>query len=136
MPTLFSKLKKKYLWKEDGRENLLTPRDVKAVFKLMYDDLEIGTLVLSEGNWRFAYSQAFKKQEHLKPLVDFPDINKVYHSEELPPFFAHRIPGLGQPKVKRIIQKENIDAQNEVELLKRFGKLSISNPFQLLTVQF
>ncbi|MCO6491894.1 MAG: hypothetical protein J5I98_25990 [Phaeodactylibacter sp.] len=70
----------------------------------------------------------------MKPLVDFPDVNKTYSYEELPPFFAHRIPGLGQPKVQKIILEEKIDAHSEVELLKGFGKLSISNPFQLLYV--
>ena len=66
--------------------------------------------------------------------MDFPDVNKTYRYEELPPFFVQRIPGLGQPKVQKIILEEKIDAHNEVELLKRFGKLSISNPFQLLVV--
>ena len=133
MPKFISKFVEVYhLWKEDGRENLSTPTDGAAVFKLMYGDLEIGTLSLEEGVWSFSYSQQFKAQKHLKPIVDFPDVNKVYQSTELPPFFAHRIPGLGQPKVQKIIEKEKIDESDELELLKRFGKLSISNPFQLL----
>ena len=132
MPNIISKLK--HLWKADGQEELATPKEGKAAFRLMYEDLEIGLLTLSEGIWRFAYSEDFKAQSRLKPLVDFPDVNKTYRYEELPPFFVQRIPGLGQPKVQKIILEEKIDAHNEVELLKRFGKLSISNPFQLLSV--
>ena len=132
MPNIISKLKN--LWKADGQEELATPKEGKAAFRLMYEDLEIGLLTLSEGIWRFAYSEDFKAQSRLKPLVDFPDVNKTYRYEELPPFFVQRIPGLGQPKVQKIILEEKIDAHNEVELLKRFGKLSISNPFQLLSV--
>ena len=38
--------------------------------------------------------------------------------------------GQTAPKVKEAIEKEKIDKTSEVELLKRFGQLSISNPFQ------
>lgn len=132
MPDIISKLKN--LWKADGRAASITPIEGKAAFRLMYEDLEIGQLTLSDSIWQFSYSEAFKAQVRLKPLIDFPDINKTYQSEELPPFFAHRIPGLGQPKVQKIILKEKIDAHNEAALLKRFGERSITNPFRLLAV--
>lgn len=132
MPKFVARIKN--LWRADGREDLITPKNVEAFFRLVFEDLEIGTLRLKEGLWCFTYSEAFKNQDRVKALVDFPDPGKTYYSEELPPFFAHRIPGLGQPKVQKILEKENIDAHNEADLLKRFGKLSISNPFQLLSV--
>lgn len=124
----------KNLWKADGREELVTPKSETAVFQLLFENLLVGTLRLENGEWTFAYSEAFKAQSELKPLVDFPNLDKTYRSEELPPFFAHRIPGMGQPKVQKILKKEKIDAHNEAALLKRFGSRSISNPFQLLTV--
>jgi hypothetical protein len=55
----------------------------------------------------------------------------VYTKDELWPFFIIRIPSLKQPKVQKIISKEEIDSTSQVELLKRFGEKSISNPFQL-----
>lgn len=119
------------LWKSEGQENIVTPKDVYATFILTYKNLEVGTLTLNEGVWSFRYSEDFKIQEVIKPLVDFPDTEKEYYSNELPPFFAHRIPGLGQPKVLKIIEKEKIDANNEAQMLKRFGKISITNPFHL-----
>lgn len=128
MPNIISKFKS--LWKSDGRE--IVQVKGKALFRLVYSDLEIGILAFEDGTWTFQYSAAFKGQTALKPLVDFPNIEKIYHFDELPPFFAHRIPGLGQPKVQKILSKENINENNEVDLLKRFGKSSISNPFQLL----
>ncbi len=48
------------------------------------------------------------------------------------PFFVIRIPGLGQPAVQRVIREENIDPSNEAQLLKRFGKTTIANPFTLI----
>ena len=128
MPNIISKFKS--LWKTDGRE--IVPVKGKALFSLVYKDLEIGTLMFEDGTWAFQYSAVFKNQTELKPLVDFPNLEKVYSFRELPPFFAHRIPGLGQPKVQKILSKENISEDNEVDLLKRFGKLSIANPFRLI----
>lgn len=125
---------KKMFWKTEGQEEIYTPKDTEMVFKLFFKDLEIGTLNLKEGVWRFAYSTDFKAQQQIKPLLDFPAIDKIYASEELYPFFIHRIPGLGQPKVQEIIRKEHIDAHNEAALLKRFGRLTISNPFELKAV--
>jgi hypothetical protein len=59
-------------------------------------------------------------------------LTKVYRKDSLWPFFLVRIPGLKQPAIKEIIEKENIDTENEVELLKRFGQKSISNPYELI----
>lgn len=118
-------------WKTDGQEGIKTPQDEKIIFELKYKSLLVGILKLEKGVWSFQYSDAFKKQQLIKPLPDFPNIDKVYNSEELYPFFLDRIPSVKQPKVQKKIQKNNIDATNEVALLKFFGFQSISNPFLL-----
>jgi HipA N-terminal domain len=112
---------------EEGQEDFYTPTDVEVVFSLTYRALEIGTLSLNEGQWTFQYSESFKKQDKIKPLLDFPNVNRKYTSEELYPFFIQRIPGVGQNARKF----ENL---SEVELLKKFGKQTISNPFVLQAV--
>lgn len=112
---------------EDGQEDFYTPTDVESVFQLTYRSLEIGTLRLNAGEWTFQYSEAFKNQDKIKPLLDFPDVNKKYISEELYPFFSQRIPGVGQ----NVRKTENL---NEVDLLKKFGKQTITNPFVLQVV--
>jgi len=122
------------LWKTEGQEELYTPKNMEIVFKLLFSGLEIGTLQLEEGVWKFQYSMDFKAQDHIKPLLNFPSVDKIYTSEELYPFFVERIPGLGQPKVQEIIGKEHIDGHNEAALLKRFGRLTIANPFELKAV--
>ena len=117
----------KYFKSEDGHEDFYTPTDVEIVFELTYRTLKIGVLGLNAGKWTFQYSEAFKNQDKIKPLLDFPDIHKVYVSEELYPFFTQRIPGIGQNVRK-------LESLNEVDLLKKFGKQTISNPFVLQAV--
>jgi HipA-like protein len=129
---MLDKLLKYFKKHSEGHEDLETPKDVQAKFILSYENLEIGTLEISDGIWKFYYSEDFKEQDKIRPIAQFQDKYKVYTAKELWPFFSIRIPGLSQPKVKDIIEKENIDRFNEVELLKRFGKKSISNPYDLV----
>jgi hypothetical protein len=112
---------------EEGQEDFHTPTDVEVVFSLTYRALEIGTLSLNEGQWTFQYSESFKKQDKIKPLLDFLNVNRKYTSEELYPFFRQRIQGVGQNARKF----ENL---SEVDLLKKFGKQTIANPFVLQAV--
>ena len=45
-----------------------------------------------------------------------------------------RIPGMGQPKVQRLIREENLQEPNEIQhrLLERFGERAIVNPYILI----
>jgi HipA-like protein len=116
---------------EDQPHDFDTPKDLRAHFTLLYGEMEVGYLNFENGIWIFEYSDKFNSQNEIDVLVDFPKKGVKYQSKELWPFFAHRIPGLGQPKVKAIIEKEEIDSKNQIALLKRFGKKSITNPFEL-----
>jgi HipA-like protein len=114
-----------------GLEKSETDVTETACFNLKYKDLTIGYLELKNRVWHFRYSDEFKKQNSIAPLPDYPNVDKIYANEELWPFFLIRIPNLKQPRVQKIISKENIDHSSQVELLKRFGKKTISNPFEL-----
>ena len=132
---MFEKTKKlfKYLNQHsEGNNNLETPKGVHAEFELKYKTLIIGHLGLNDGTWIFYYSKEFKEQDELRPIVQFPDKDKVYKNEELWPFFTIRIPGLNQPEIQNILESEDIDKTNEVALLQRFGKKTISNPYELV----
>lgn len=122
------------LWKQEGQENFYTPQNTFAQFELTYKDILIGHLVLSNGVWSFEYDKSFEEQNKVQKLIDFPVTTKIYQSNELWPFFASRIPGLGQPKVQEIIKNKKIDSQNEVDLLKTFGSQTLTNPFHLVAV--
>jgi len=121
----------KKIWSSNSHEDVHTPSNEIASFVLMYKEIEIGTLQIKDSIWKFEYSLEFQKQNDLSPIVDFPDKNKAYESEQLWPFFSYRIPGLSQPDVKEILKEEAIDKNNEVALLKKFGKFSVYNPFKL-----
>jgi HipA N-terminal domain len=108
----------------------------RIVFRLMYEKDEIGTLEFSEDKWVFAYSNWFKDQTDLKPFANFPDINREYVSDDLPPFFESRLPGISQPHVEAFLvalkKREQInEGETKVALLKKFGRRTITNPFEL-----
>lgn len=102
----------------------------KERFKLTYKSDVIGWLVYENGEWVFAYSDDFKTRRHLQPLADFPNLDRVYQAEALWPFFASRIPGSGQPRVRTFVQRHQ-GKVFDVDLLKEFGTSNIANPFTL-----
>ena len=122
---------KKILSTPEWLDNLTTPKNKKASFILTYEKLIIGFLNVENGKWEFSYSQDFKSQDELEPIVDFTDKNKVYVSDELWPFFSSRIPSLNRPSIKETLNKSNIDSTDIVELLKLFGQKTIANPYNL-----
>ena len=55
----------------------------------------------------------------------------VYASEELWPFFASRIPSIAQLERKVKIADSELSDRNEVNLLRKYGHRTITNPFVL-----
>ena len=96
--------------------------------EVWYQTLHVGTLSREKGLWRFQYSDAFKRQDAVAPITDFPNRSRVYESAKLWPFFAIRIPSINQPQVRAFLR--NNDASEEM-LLNRFGRVSAANPFVL-----
>ena len=107
------------------------PPEAHAKFLLTYDNLLVGTLTVGDGLWRFEYSDKFKAEDELRPIVEFPDLNEIYVNEELWQFFASRIPSTEQPEVEEILKREHVKEDDAVGLLKLFGKRTIANPFEL-----
>ena len=117
-----------------GREEspLSLDKKVQGSFVLKLNSLTIGHLSCSDGLWKFFYDEDFKRQkDKYHKIVGFPNLNKIYASETLWPFFLIRIPGLRQPLIKEKIKEAKIDPNDELALLKEFGKESISNPYIL-----
>jgi HipA-like protein len=125
---------KNYLWKTEGIDFSNPSSNIKADFNLAFEKILIGILTYEDGYWIFKYSDEFKKNEILAPIIDFPDKDKVYTSPELWPFFASRIPSLNQPFHDKKIKKANADKNDSVALLRLFGKNTITNPFRLSPV--
>lgn len=130
MMTLFINIKNLFSKGEEDSK-LELPKDLTGKLELFLDGTIVGYLSCKDGAWVFQYSTEFKNQDEYPPIKEFPDVNKIYKSEVLWPFFRIRIPGLKQPKIKQIIKEENLKT-DEFDLLKRFGKRSISNPYILV----
>jgi|APTNR8051073442_1049403.scaffolds.fasta_scaffold00313_2 HipA-like protein len=111
-----------------------TPQHISVKFMLLHGTIAIGELTLDNGIWTFCYTEAFKAQDRLAPLIDFSNVDRVYKSHELFPYFAGRIPSLARPQIQRIIKKQNIDDRNTVALLKHFGQRTITTPFELVSL--
>jgi HipA-like protein len=118
-------------FRAEGQEEIITPQGVEATFRLQYGDLKVGELSVKDAIWRFSYDPEFQTQDDIQPLVAFPDKRRTYESPVLWPFFMARIPGVNQPEVKETIRNEGLDEHSAVDLLRRFGEKTISNPFVL-----
>lgn len=126
---------KKWFSKGDEDYAMQLPEEEKADFLLKLNDDEIGILKCENGIWEFQYSQHFlKNRDKFKTIVGFPELDHIYTSETLWPFFRVRIPGLKQPKIQEILEEEKIDKENEVALLKRFGNNTLANPYHLFVL--
>ena len=127
---MIKKLKKAFC-KVDGMEYADSPYSSKGTFHLMHGKKLVGILSYENRQWKFAYSDAYKAEANVRPIMDFPDIGKIYIAEQLWPFFALRIPALNQPYQLKKIRNANIAKDDAVGLLKVFGSLSIANPYRL-----
>jgi HipA-like protein len=129
---MFNKLRKLFQKDQSTGSNLHLPDEEEQRFTLYLKDLKVGELSCEEGIWTFTYSDEFKaRSDEFYPIVGFPKLDKVYKSKSLWPFFLIRIPGLGQPRVREIIKAEQLDINNEAQLLRRFGRKTIANPYEL-----
>jgi HipA-like protein len=109
------------------------PKAEEARFVLMVDNINVGILYCKAGEWFYKYTEDFKKHaDEYNWITGFPDLDKTYQSDVLWPFFQIRIPGLKQPAIQEILEKEKIDKHNEAALLKRFGQYTIANPYKLI----
>jgi len=119
----------KLFWSESQNDVILVPNDDVA-FNVNLGKLLIGTLQFSNGQWQFSYSDEFKTQNRISPLANFPSKDKDYTSRELWPFFTSRIPSNSQLQIDKESPQEDL-----VTLLIRFGRKTVSNPYELSLVQ-
>ena len=112
-----------------------TPTHTPVRFALCFHTLEIGCLtLLADGEWQFAYTEAFLAQALVKPIIGFPEVHKTYRNHQLWPFFSSRIPSADQPYVQFQARRKPLDLTDKAQMLKEFGHRTIANPFALLAV--
>lgn len=125
MTQKFKKVFARLFWSESQKEIVIAP-DNKATFHVNLGRLLVGILLYSDGMWYFNYSDEFKLQNRILPLTNFPSKDKEYSTKELWPFFASRIPSNAQLQLDKDMPQEDM-----VTLLRRFGKRTVTNPYEL-----
>lgn len=128
---MFDKILQRFRSVASGSEGNSIDQSSDAVFVLILGKLPILILSRNTDGWKMFYTDEFKNQCKIAPLVAFPEINKVYHSPELWPFFSVRIPSIARPEVKRTVQQEQLNYNDVAAMLQRFGRKSIGDPFEL-----
>lgn len=118
----------KLFWHDSDETNYKAVAGESGKFDLYYSRLLIGTLSYERGEWKFVYSEDFKNQSEIATLVNFPSTDQVYTSSQLWPFFASRLPGAAQVD-------STLDNVGIVELLRKYGKHVITNPYILQVPQ-
>ena len=109
-----------------------------ASFVLRYDPPPeqptiVGHLQFDGSTWTFFYDDQYKRRLDLRPIEGFDDIEKVYQSSVLFPFFAVRIPDTDRDDVKRKIEESRLRDPELADLLRLFGRRAVSSPaFELL----
>jgi hypothetical protein len=119
---------------QEGKGPTKSNTILSGKFILKYGEKEIGVLEYKNKTWIFKYTEEYKRDQFILPLVNFPDITKTYIFEELLPFFATRIPTTNQPFHEKKIKAAG-GKEDEITLLQLFGLNSINNPFQLQFVE-
>jgi HipA-like protein len=116
----------------------LGPSRKSARFVLRYlppseEPVTVGELEFKSGTWTFHYVDEYKRRPDLRPIEGFADLERVYQSSVLFPFFAVRIPDLDREDVKRKLKEERVSDPDPTDMLRIFGRSVLSSPsFELL----
>ncbi len=117
-----------------------SPRSRKpASFLLLYTPpvkeppVKVGRLDFDGELWTFRYDEEYKARTDLRPIEGFGELDKVYRSPVLFPFFAVRIPHESRSDIRQQLDKDKVRDSDESDLLRLFGRRVVSSPaFELI----
>jgi HipA-like protein len=100
---------------------------------VLYRGTDVAELARQKGHYVFRYLEAFRRLG-LASFPGLPDVSpsKEYRSTELPRFFAERIPDVRRPEIRELIRREQIPEHDELALLAALGRMSVTDPFELV----
>ena len=106
-------------------------------FRLWYGNVYVGDLTFDPktGVWQFAYTSEFKAwsaDQRVRPLFEFPDLDRIYSSKELWSSFRLRIPSLKRDEIAKEVEKKHINPNDIPSLLRLFGRRTVSDPYELI----
>jgi HipA-like protein len=93
----------------------------------------VGYLKFEGGWWTFEYDTDYRHRPDLRPIEGFDDLERVYRSRVLFPFFAVRIPDQDRPDVRRRLEEQKIRDPETSDLLRVYGRRAVASPnFELV----
>lgn len=100
---------------------------------VLFQGTDVAELAKQRERYVFRYLEAFRRLG-LAPFPGFPDVtpSKEYVSTDLPRFFAERIPDVRRPEIRELIRKQQVPEHDELALLSALGRLSVTDPFELV----
>lgn len=101
--------------------------------QVLYRGTNVAELVRQKDRYVFRYLEAFQRLG-LASFPGLPDVSpsKEYISTDLPRFFAERIPDVRRPEIREWIRREQILEHDELTLLAALGRMSVTDPFELV----
>ncbi len=95
--------------------------------------MTVGYLTFEDGWWTFKYDPEYRRRVDLRPIEGFDDLEKVYRSRVLFPFFAVRVPDEQRTDIQRRLAKRDIKDPDTSDLLREFGRRAAASPaFELV----
>jgi HipA-like protein len=98
---------------------------------VLFHGTDVAELTRTKEGYVFKYLDAFKTLG-LAPFPGLADVSQSYSSHELPRFFSERIPDVRRPEIKELIRQKKIRETDELALLAALGRLSVTDPFELV----
>lgn len=93
----------------------------------------VGDLEFDGRMWSFRYSEEYKLRRDLRAIEGMDDINRIYRSSVLFPFFAVRIPDVDRDDVRRRLEEDRVRDPEPADMLRIFGRHVVSSPaFELV----
>lgn len=101
--------------------------------------LRIGRIdLLAHGRFAFRYDQESVGDPEFVALIDYPDVDAVYLSDELPAFFANRVMSPDRPSYERYLAWLGVDELESMdlplEMLARTGGGKATDTFHLMDI--
>jgi hypothetical protein len=96
----------------------------------------IGRLTYDEGHYEFAYlkgAELAQKTSGFEALTSFPDLTKVYRSDELFPIFSNRLPSPSRPDYSEFVEWLNIPQgqADPIAVLSRSGGRRVTDSLEV-----
>jgi len=90
----------------------------------------VAELSRQQGRYLFRYLETFKRKG-LTPFAGLPDIDEVYESAELFPYFEERIPDTTVPAIRNWISRKGLAIDDKLTLLTELGRTMATDSYEI-----